>query len=129
MVLAKGACKILGMDSCKLFLHHAFTLHSPALRLPTSLPLTLTLHILTLYPFHTGVLENLFKEVDRNNDQIISMEEMKSALYSKVESLQPENMSNIFRVVDLNASGFVNKREWKEFFHLVKSQPSSYDLY
>ena len=57
------------------------------------------------------------------------MEEMKSALYSKVVSLQPENMSNIFRVVDLNGSGFVNKREWKEFFHLVKAQPSEYDLY
>lgn len=65
---------------------------------------------------HPEELLALFDQMDRNQDQVVSHEEVKSALYETIPGLQPEDMSAVFRAIDDNGSQFVNRREWMEYF-------------
>jgi Ca2+-binding EF-hand superfamily protein len=69
-----------------------------------------------------GQAIRLFRATDRNNDGVISKEEMKAAMYHHMPGLNPENMTNIFRVVDDNNSGFVNRYSTACTMHYTEHQ-------
>eukprot|EP00811_Abedinium_folium_P034625 NODE_7491_length_1573_cov_17.003458.p1 GENE.NODE_7491_length_1573_cov_17.003458~~NODE_7491_length_1573_cov_17.003458.p1 ORF type:complete len:410 (+),score=96.48 NODE_7491_length_1573_cov_17.003458:137-1366(+) len=61
-----------------------------------------------------------FDSADCNGDEILSLEDAKSALYKTIPAITPGDFDALFFMMDDNGSGYVSRKEWVRFFSTLR---------
>jgi len=59
---------------------------------------------------------NLFKEFDKNGDNIISVKDLQAELNREIPTLTDAELNTLITELDSNRSGWINQKKWDTIF-------------